>query len=65
MAKTRLNIQLEESTHEWVKKQAEAFGISASGFINVAIAQYKVQCEAMKTMQDLPSMMKMLKEMNK
>jgi hypothetical protein len=63
MAKVRLNIQFEEETMNWIRKQSDAYGVSISGFINMSVAQYRQQMESLKTLQDLPTMLKAVQAM--
>jgi hypothetical protein len=63
MSKVRLNIQFEEDTMDWLRKQSDAYGVSISGFINIAVAQYRQQMESLKTLQDLPTMLKAVQAM--
>jgi antitoxin component of RelBE/YafQ-DinJ toxin-antitoxin module len=47
MAKVRLNIQLDEQMKAFCQAKAEELGISMNGFINVALAQYKMQNDSL------------------
>ena len=60
MAKIRLNIQMEETMKEYCKAKSEELGISISGFINVAVAQYKQQEESLKSINKTYEAMKEL-----
>ncbi len=62
MSKLRLNVQLDESFKQYCAEQAELLGISMSGFISVALAQYRQQQEAMKAMSDMTNYTKLVEE---
>lgn len=53
----KIQVTVEESVHEWFKAQANNYGISVSGMVNIAMAEYRQQKEVMGQM---PLMMDML-----
>lgn len=59
--KKRIGVQLEVEVDKYCEEQAKMLGISKSGFINVAIAQYRQQN---MMIEQLPDMMKQLNEMH-
>jgi hypothetical protein len=63
MSKEKFNISMEPETKEWCKQQAEYLGISLSGMINVAVAQYRQQQESVKTANNMPDLVKTLLEL--
>lgn len=63
MAKLRVNIQLDESTKKYCQEQSDRLGgIGVSGFVNVAIAQYRQQQESMVAMSNMGNIIAQLKE---
>ncbi len=63
MAKLRFNIQIDESTKDYLQEQADRLGVSISGFVNVIIAQHRQQQESLKVMGNMDLFTKMLEEM--
>lgn len=58
--KKRVAVQLELEVDKYCEEQAKLLGISKSGFINVAIAQYRQQNIMI---EQLPNMVKRLNDM--
>lgn len=51
-------VQLNDDMEIWMDKQCEILGgMSASSFINMALANYKQQMEMMSRMKDMPGML--------
>jgi hypothetical protein len=63
MAKLKTNIQFEENLKAWIIEQSELMGVSMSGFVNMAVSQYKQQQEALTTMQDMGAVIQKLTEL--
>lgn len=63
MSKLRFNVQLDESTKEYLQEQADRLGVSMSGFINVIIAQYRQQQESVKILGNVDLFTKMAEEL--
>lgn len=63
MAKSRMNIQLEDSTKKYCVEQSEVLGISINGFINVCIAQYRQQQEALKMASDFKPLIDQIEQL--
>lgn len=61
----RTNVQLKGNIKRWVDEQSTKFGISQSAFINICIAQYKQQMEAMGMMKDIGSLVNKIEELQK
>lgn len=57
--KKRIGVQLELEVDKYCEMQAKLLGISKSGFINVAIAQYRQQNIMI---EQLPDMLKRLND---
>lgn len=65
MAKIKLNIMMEEGMKDYVEEQAERLGISQSGFINVCIAYYREQREAVQSMAQFKDVVFQLEKLQK
>lgn len=52
--KARVNFNMDCELKEWAEKQAEAYGITLTGMLNIAMAQYKMQMEGMSMMKQFP-----------
>lgn len=60
--KVRVNFNMDGELKEWAEKQAEAYGITLTGMLNIAVAQYKQQCESLSVMQQFPDLFKQLQQ---
>lgn len=60
MSKIRFQVQMDATTKEWCQQQADFLGVSLSGFINVAVAQYRQQQEGLTMFRDMPNILKMM-----
>lgn len=56
MANSRFNITLSEELKNWYAARAESYGMSISGLMVMALAQYKEQQEAVRAMSAMNSM---------
>jgi len=65
MAKARINVTLSEELKEWCDKQSEAFGMSNSALMVIALSQYKQQMEGLNALKDLGILYEKLEEISK
>lgn len=65
MPKVKLVIQVDEALKQYCQSQADAFGISLSGFVNLALAQYKNQQESLKAFENVQGLIGKLDELKK
>lgn len=59
----RFNFMVSVSLKVWLDAQATQLGLSQGGFVNVCIANYKQQGEALTAMKDVSLMMDKLTKM--
>jgi len=65
MAKARINVTISEELKQWCDKQSEAYGMSNSALMVVALSQYKQQMEGLNALKDLGTFYEKLEEMSK
>jgi len=56
---------IEETMKEYVEEQAERLGVSQSGFINMCIANYKEQKEAIQGMNNMKQLIYKIEELSR
>lgn len=56
MSNKRINITLSEELKDWYTERAEIYGMSISGLMVMALAQYKEQQEAVRAMSAMNNM---------
>lgn len=61
----RINVYLTEQIREYVRQESERLGVSQSGFIVMAINQYKQQQESIVTMDSMLKQLQQLDEKNR
>lgn len=49
----RKNVQLSEEMAEYIEKMSVTYGVSQSGFINIALAQYRQQAQTLAEMSKI------------
>lgn len=65
MAKIKMNFALEENLKAWIEEQSEIYGVSQTGFISMALTQFKQQQEALNTMKDMGALMQKMTDIEK
>ena len=57
--KKKIQISLDDNIHAWFREQADLYGVSVSGLINIAMAEYRMQKETVGNMPQLMDLMNM------
>jgi hypothetical protein len=65
MPKVKLIIQVDEALKQYCQGQADAFGISLNGFVNLALSQYKSQQESLKAFENMHGLIEKLEDIKK
>lgn len=60
--KIRVNFNMDSELKEWAEEQADAYGITLTGMLNIAVAQYKQQCEGLKAMSNVEQFVEKLRQ---
>jgi len=55
--KRKIQITIDENIHEWFKVQADMYGVSVSGLINISMVEYRMQKETVGNMPQLMDLM--------
>lgn len=65
MAKVKFPIQVDEEVKDYIEAQAERLGVSQSGFVNLCIAQYREQREAIQGMNQVKDLVYKLERLQR
>lgn len=65
MAKVKFPVQVEEDVKEYIEQQAERLGVSQSGFVNLCIAHYREQREAIQGMNQVKDLVYKLEKLQR
>lgn len=58
--KKKIQVTVDLTMLDWYKSQAEIYGVSVSGLVNIAMAEYRMNKEIVNTMPQLSDMMGMV-----
>jgi hypothetical protein len=64
MIKDRMNLTLSQDLKAWYMSRAENYGMSLSGVMVMALAQYREQQQAVSAMSNVDLVMKKLNELD-
>lgn len=55
--KKKIQVTVDLTMLDWYKKQAEIYGVSVSGLVNIAMAEYRINKDVVNNMPQIVDMM--------